>query len=249
VGRIRAAIAASAAAALAGATLTAPAAAGKRESSAHTAARHDLTTQYQLVQCPGSIHAGFDSTERRHGAGFGRYHSISCDRARQIVSLVDNSSGPFPPGYGWQTPHGLPSTYPTVFHRLLLAAYLSPDGFQGSASNPGVAVVIFVPDHPIMLGSGPAGSGLGTVRPRRIWLGGDSSTVFRNLHWSGWDSPVARAKGQSTYTPPYTQTVPARVTASRPGYCGVTRAYTHVRVSYLVAGRWVGTHTDDACLS
>ena len=116
---------------------------GAALAAAPAAARDDLTRAYHLKRCPGTIHAGFTRAERRHAVHYGRYRKLSCRRARAIVRLVDRTNGPYPPGYFWETPHGAPSTYPTVFGRTLLATYLSPDGFHGSRGNPGVAVVLY----------------------------------------------------------------------------------------------------------
>jgi len=123
--------------------VSAPAAlAVPRTVSTHSA-RQDLTRRYQLKRCHGTIHAGFTAAERRHASHYGRYKGISCVRARQIVRLVDQTNGPYPAGYFWETPHGDPSTWPTVFGHVLHAVYLAPDGFHGRKANPGVAVVIF----------------------------------------------------------------------------------------------------------
>jgi len=111
--------------------------------AAHAAARHDLTRYYQLKRCPGTIHAGLTKAERRRVSHYGRYKRISCARARAIVRLIDHTNGPYPAGYFWETPHGPASTWPTVFGHVLRAAYLAPDGFDGSKTNPGVAVVTF----------------------------------------------------------------------------------------------------------
>jgi len=110
---------------------------------ATAAARTDLTQTYKLKRCHGTIRAGFTPEERRHRMHYGRYNKISCRRARLIVRKIDRTEGAYPQGYGWQTPHGPSSTWPTVFHRILRSAYLSPDGYQGSRSTPGVAVVTF----------------------------------------------------------------------------------------------------------
>jgi hypothetical protein len=107
------------------------------------AARTDLTATYELKRCPGTIHAGFTAEERRPAVHYGRHKRISCRRARAIVRRVDGSEGGYPTGYGWSTPHGSPSSWPTVFHHVLMAAYLAYDGHGGSRSNPGVAVVTF----------------------------------------------------------------------------------------------------------
>ena len=120
------------------------AAAYRGEFAVHAAtSRDDLTRQYQLTRCAGTIHAGFTNAERRRVSHYGRYKRISCARARAIVHLIDHTNGPYPAGYFWETPHGDPSTWPTVFGHVLRAAYLAPDGFHGSKRNPGVAVVTF----------------------------------------------------------------------------------------------------------
>jgi hypothetical protein len=106
-------------------------------------AREDVTRDWHLKRCTGTIHAGFSAKERAHASHFGRYAKLSCTRARAIVKRVDSSNGRFPRGYGWMTPHGARSTWPTVFGRVLKATYLSPDGLLGSRSVPGIAVVIF----------------------------------------------------------------------------------------------------------
>ena len=60
-----------------------------------------------------------------------------------IVRLIDHAQGSYPRGYDSQTPHGPQSERPTVFHHVLHAAYLAPDGYHGSRNQPGVAVVTF----------------------------------------------------------------------------------------------------------
>lgn len=107
------------------------------------AARTDLTHVYRLKRCHGRIHAGLTSEERRHASHYGRYKRISCRRARAIVRLIDHNRGAYPAGYSWQTPHGPSSSWPTVFHRILGSSYLAPDGYGGSSTFPGVAVVTF----------------------------------------------------------------------------------------------------------
>jgi hypothetical protein len=107
------------------------------------AARTDLTHTYHLKRCQGTVHAGFTPGERAHARHYGRYANLSCRRARAIIRLIDHVNGPYPAGYAWSTPHGPPSSWPTVFHHVLHATYLSPDGDHGSRSSPGVAVVLF----------------------------------------------------------------------------------------------------------
>ncbi len=107
------------------------------------AASSDLAAQDHLKRCAGTIHAGFTSAERKHASRYARYARISCARARAIVRLVDHTNGSYPPGYYWETPHGSPASYPQVFGHPLRATYLAPDGYEGSKSTPGVAVVLF----------------------------------------------------------------------------------------------------------
>ena len=105
--------------------------------------RVDLTRKYHLKRCPGLVHAGLTPEDRKHATGYGRYRQITCRRARRILMLIDDSVGSFPTGYGWQTPHGLPRDWPTVFGQVLVAAYLAPDGWRASRRSPGLAVVLF----------------------------------------------------------------------------------------------------------
>jgi hypothetical protein len=117
--------------------------ANRSQLAAHAAARLDLTRQYQLKRCPGTIHAGFTNAEPRRVSHYGRYKRISCARARAIVRLIDHLNGPYPAGYSWEAPSGDPSTWSTVFGHVLRAVYFAPDGFHGSKRNPGVAVITF----------------------------------------------------------------------------------------------------------
>lgn len=121
----------------------ADAAVGAEGAQSRIAARQDLTRVYQLKRCPGTIHAGFTRSERTRPSRYARYRRISCAQARDIVRLIDHTSGPYPAGYSWETPHGPTATWPTVFGHVIRAAYLAPDGFHGRKKNPGVAVVTF----------------------------------------------------------------------------------------------------------
>jgi len=92
----------------------------------------------------------------------------------------------------------------------------------------------------LVLGGGDdgSGSGLGTARPARVWLGGDSSTVYFKLRWRNWGSANAFAQGRGYATPPYAHSVAARLTASRVRTCHGRRAYTRLLPSKLDDGRW-----------
>jgi hypothetical protein len=110
---------------------------------ARSATGQDIARQDHLKRCSGKIHAGFTKAERRRASHYARYAGISCARARAIVRLVDRTTGSYPQGYFWETPHGDPSTWPTAFGHLVRSAYLAPDGFRGTRKRPGVAVVLF----------------------------------------------------------------------------------------------------------
>lgn len=73
----------------------------------------------------------------------------------------------------------------------LLATFL-----VGGAS---LAVAVANTDAPV-LGSkrfAPNGQGFGTVRPRRIFNGGDASGLIKRIHWRHWGRDVAATRGRS----------------------------------------------------
>lgn len=90
----------------------------------------------------------------------------------------------------------------------------------------------------VVLGSGDASSGLGTVRPRRIWLGGGASTIFFNLKWKGWGRGTAKATGRGYDEPPYEKSVRAKVTAYKIGTCDGIRAYRYIKTSVETKSGW-----------
>lgn len=102
----------------------------------------------------------------------------------------------------------------------------------GATSNTGHAAVI------VLGGSSDSSSGLGASRPHRVWLGGDASTTYFRLRWRSWGRASAKASGRGYAEPPYAQSVPVRMLASRRGSCRGRRAYLRLKVSKYTNGSW-----------
>lgn len=79
--------------------------------------------------------------------------------------------------------------------------------------------------------------GLGEEHPRRIWLGGDSSTTFFRVRWTNWGRATARATARGYLRPPYAKSVAVRIVASRPRHCRYGNDYVYTRISFRKGSR------------
>lgn len=92
----------------------------------------------------------------------------------------------------------------------------------------------------VVLGSAsfalPSGEGWGTVRPAKIFNGGDPSGLVSNIHWASWGGGTANGHGLNAIFKPgggyYGDLVRIDLRASRLGRCTASgpRAYTELSV-------------------
>jgi hypothetical protein len=81
---------------------------------------------------------------------------------------------------------------------------------------------------------GRSQSGYGTVRPTRVFNGGDPTGLVIHIHWSGWGSGEAIGRGDAEYVWPGTSvasnrlTSGARIVAFHLGTCRGHRAYNAI---------------------
>jgi hypothetical protein len=112
----------------------------------------------------------------------------------------------------------------------LLAAGLAMTGGQ-AASGAASLVVLGSPAF-----AGPMGEGWGTVRPARIFNGGDPSGLVTEIHWVSWEGKTATGFGLNFIFKPrggyYSQPVIIELRASGLGRCspGGPPAYSHLSV-------------------
>lgn len=84
--------------------------------------------------------------------------------------------------------------------------------------------------------AGPNGEGWGTVRPAKVYNGGDASGQIREIHWTSWGGKTAIGYGLNAIFKPhggyYPQPVIVEVRASGLGKCTSDGppAYTHLSV-------------------
>jgi hypothetical protein len=82
----------------------------------------------------------------------------------------------------------------------------------------------------------PNGAGFATVKPKRIFNGGDPSGLVSNLTWTHWGAAKAIGTGKTSIFKPgggyYPHLVRAQLRASKLGHCRAhgPRAYTHLDV-------------------
>ena len=69
----------------------------------------------------------------------------------------------------------------------------------------------------------PMGAGFGTVKPKKIFNGGDPSGLVQDIAWSHWGSSTATGTGKTSIFMPhggyYPRLVGAELRASRLGHC------------------------------
>lgn len=92
----------------------------------------------------------------------------------------------------------------------------------------------------VVLGSrhfaGPSGRGFGTVKPRKIFNGGDASGLIKKIHWRHWGSSVARGRGLHPIFRPrggyYSKPSHSHLRAYDLGHCGRSHrlAYRKLKV-------------------
>jgi hypothetical protein len=82
----------------------------------------------------------------------------------------------------------------------------------------------------------PMGAGFGTVKPKKIFNGGDPSGLVSNISWSHWGAAKAIGTGKTSIFRPgggfYPHRVRAQLRASKLGHCRAhgPLAYTHLDV-------------------
>jgi hypothetical protein len=96
----------------------------------------------------------------------------------------------------------------------------------------------------------PDSLGWGTVRPKKIYNGGDPSGSVQSLTWKGWGSKTAYGRGKGFIFKPdggYYPTVGVELRASGLGHCGSSShlAYTHLAIRApskpgAALGPWTG---------
>jgi hypothetical protein len=84
--------------------------------------------------------------------------------------------------------------------------------------------------------------GLGTVKPKTVFLGGDPTGLFKNVTWIGWGSSTATGKGTGSYVPPGKPTAqavkaPATLVVADLGTCHAKKAYKQMSVSFTYKGK------------
>lgn len=87
----------------------------------------------------------------------------------------------------------------------------------------------------------PQGNGFGTVKPRKIFNGGDPSGLVSNITWSHWGSATATAAGKTSIFKPqggyYHTLVRAQLKASNLGHCTANGPLAYRRLQIRVPSR------------
>jgi hypothetical protein len=91
-------------------------------------------------------------------------------------------------------------------------------------------------------GAAPHGKGFGTVKPQRVYLGGDPTGEVTQLQWSGWGHRTAIGSGIGFFAPPGKSvaqgvSVPAQLHLSSLGKCKGRIAYRRMNFSFTYKGR------------
>jgi hypothetical protein len=91
----------------------------------------------------------------------------------------------------------------------------------------------------------PNAEGFGTVRPARIFNGGDPTGLLMNVTWSSWGGSTAKGMGTGYYEPPNAPVAastaqPADVEAFDLGTCKGKPAY--LRVQWWFPGKGESFH-------
>lgn len=105
-----------------------------------------LAREYKLKKCPELVlgSSGYKRTIR-----YARYKGITCQRAREVIRILQSVDGSYPEGYSRATPHGAPP-YRRVFDGRLHSAYYAPDGYSPTGdSDDMVAVVLYTHRKPL----------------------------------------------------------------------------------------------------
>jgi hypothetical protein len=87
----------------------------------------------------------------------------------------------------------------------------------------------------------PVGAGFGTVKPRKIFNGGDPSGLVLDITWSRWGAPTATGTGKTAIFKPsggfYPRLVQAELRASRLGRCTSQGPLAYTRLQARVPSR------------
>ncbi len=113
----------------------------------------------------------------------------------------------------------------------------------------GVVVPVAAGSSGVVLGArafAPNGEGWGTVRPSKIFNGGDPSGLVTHIHWTSWGGSSAIGYGLNSIFKPqggyYHQLAKIELRAHVLGRCSASgpRAYTQLqfRVPSYPGGRW-----------
>jgi hypothetical protein len=80
----------------------------------------------------------------------------------------------------------------------------------------------------------PMGTGFGTVKPKRIFNGGDPSGLVEDIAWSHWGSRTAIGTGKTAIFKPgggyYPRLVRSQLRASRLGHCAAHGPLAYTRL-------------------